>query len=28
LGHRGFWVECTCDECEDGWIRCPCAQDR
>lgn len=28
LGHRGFWVECSCDECEDGWIRCPCAPDR
>ena len=28
LGHRGFWVECSCDECENGWIRCPCAPDR
>jgi hypothetical protein len=27
LGHRGFWIECQCDECEDGWIRCPCAPD-
>jgi len=28
LERRGFWVECQCDECEDGWIRCPCAPDR
>ena len=28
LGHRGDWIECQCDECEDGWIRCPCAPDR
>jgi hypothetical protein len=28
LGHQGYWVECQCDECEDGWIRCPCAPDR
>jgi len=28
LGRRGFWVECSCDECENGWIRCPCALDR
>jgi len=28
LGHQGYWVECQWDECEDGWIRCPCAPDR
>jgi uncharacterized protein YgiM (DUF1202 family) len=28
LGYQGFWIECQCDECEDGWIRCPCAPDR
>ena len=28
LGHQGFWVECQCDECEAGWIRCPCAPNR
>jgi hypothetical protein len=28
LGRRGFWVNCSCDESEDGWIRCPCAPGR
>ncbi len=28
LGYQGYWIECQCDECEDGWIRCPCAPDR
>jgi uncharacterized protein YgiM (DUF1202 family) len=28
LGYQGYWIECQCDECEEGWIRCPCAPDR
>ena len=28
LGHQGYWIECQWDECENGWIRCPCAPDR
>jgi uncharacterized protein YraI len=27
LGHAGDWIECCCDECEDGWIHCSCVSD-
>jgi uncharacterized protein YraI len=27
LAHKGDWIECCCDECEDGWIHCSCLSD-
>jgi len=27
LAHQGDWIECCCDDCEDGWIHCPCVSD-
>jgi uncharacterized protein YraI len=27
LAHHGDWIECCCDECEDGWIHCPRVSD-
>jgi uncharacterized protein YraI len=27
LGQEGDWIECCCDECEDGWIHCSCVSD-